>query len=660
MVGMELTRKIEHVAIACAADSKTAEVVVATMRQAGLTVQRCGLGTAPRHEETAAVILVEDAEALDGLAQALRQRSSQPVLVLTSTLQLSSRIVPLLRTLHDLGSASDPPEVTTWRLQQLISRSRRLPLQDSHIDALTGLINRQEFEVEVARASASVGPGTFAGLVFIDFDRFKAINDHLGQRIGDTVLRAIADALREMLIPRDIVARLGGDEFGWLLVRDNEESVVREALNLLGQLARIKVPELASEPAMRLSASAGLTFLRPLTAAATFLTEGEIAGYEAKVRGRKQLVVYQQLADASRRASQDVEVRHFENVARVAAERLIDALTLKSRSLIEAAQREADVCPLTGLYSRRYLNARLAQDFETARSRGRPLTVVMLDLDHFGAINKTRGWPAGDRVLAAFAAAARSGLGVDHWAGRYGGEEFLIVMPGSLLTEGVRTAEKVRAALGSTPIEDMDGRLFHATLSAGVVGMDPDCASVVDLLEEASRVLIRAKEAGRNRVESARPLCEVPVDDADPFDLRRFVKAQSGGTFEVAVDELRRGRKDSHWMWFVFPQLKGLGNSTTALRFGITGIREARAYLAHPVLGPRLHECARALLELDLSCGTAIDIFGGIDAMKLRSSLTLFSIATGPGSDFDRLLAKYCRGERDELTAAMLMLQGAQ
>lgn len=149
------------------------------------------------------------------------------------------------------------------------------------------------------------------------------------------------------------------------------------------------------------------------------------------------------------------------------------------------------------------------------------------------------------------------------------------------------------------------------------------------------------------------------MHEADPFDLRRFVEAQSGGTFEVAIAELRRGRKNSHWMWYVFPQLKGLGNSTTALRFGITGLGEARAYLAHPRLGPRLQECARVLLELDPSCGTAIDIFGGIDAMKLRSCLTLFSMAAGPDSEFERVLAKYCHGERDELTVTMLVLQGA-
>jgi uncharacterized protein (DUF1810 family) len=141
----------------------------------------------------------------------------------------------------------------------------------------------------------------------------------------------------------------------------------------------------------------------------------------------------------------------------------------------------------------------------------------------------------------------------------------------------------------------------------------------------------------------------------DPFDLERFVMAQSGGTHEHAVAELGRGHKRSHWMWFVFPQLRGLGRSATAMRYGITGIDEARAYLAHPVLGPRLQECAVVLDGLTGS--SALDILGPTDAMKLRSSLTLFAEAAGPGSVFERLLGKYFAGERDDRTLGMLQLQ---
>lgn len=140
------------------------------------------------------------------------------------------------------------------------------------------------------------------------------------------------------------------------------------------------------------------------------------------------------------------------------------------------------------------------------------------------------------------------------------------------------------------------------------------------------------------------------------FDLERFVEAQSG-VYEHALAELRGGRKRTHWMWFVFPQLKGLGRSATALRYGITGIDEARVYLAHPVLGPRLLECAAVLEQLDAGL-TASDIFGSPDDVKLRSSLTLFALASEPGSVFERLIGKYFGGEPDDRTVAMLGLQG--
>src|ERR1700746_1073073 len=106
----------------------------------------------------------------------------------------------------------------------------------------------------------------------------------------------------------------------------------------------------------------------------------------------------------------------------------------------------------------------------------------------------------------------------------------------------------------------------------------------------------------------------------DPYDLQRFVAAQdSGGTYARAADELRRGRKTSHWMWFVFPQIAGLGYSPASRTYAITGLAEARAYLAHPVLGVRLTECAAILAGV--SGRTAEQIFGEVDALKLRSSM---------------------------------------
>jgi len=136
-------------------------------------------------------------------------------------------------------------------------------------------------------------------------------------------------------------------------------------------------------------------------------------------------------------------------------------------------------------------------------------------------------------------------------------------------------------------------------------------------------------------------------------DLDRFVAAQDrGGTYERALAELRAGRKASHWMWFVFPQIEGLGRSPTAQAYEISSLQEARAYLGHPVLGSRLRECADALLGLD--CGDPVAVMGPVDALKLRSSMTLFARADPDDDRFPSVLRKFYGGEEDEATLARL------
>ena len=117
------------------------------------------------------------------------------------------------------------------------------------------------------------------------------------------------------------------------------------------------------------------------------------------------------------------------------------------------------------------------------------------------------------------------------------------------------------------------------------------------------------------------------MDESDPFNLRRFVDAQAGGVYEQALVELAAGHKRSHWMWFIFPQHVDLGRSPTAKRFGLSGVAEATAYLAHPLLGARLITCCQAILPHLLTGIRAEDILGPVDAMKLRSSMDIFTVA---------------------------------
>jgi uncharacterized protein (DUF1810 family) len=139
----------------------------------------------------------------------------------------------------------------------------------------------------------------------------------------------------------------------------------------------------------------------------------------------------------------------------------------------------------------------------------------------------------------------------------------------------------------------------------------------------------------------------------DPFRLERFVTAQdAGGTYDRAVAELRRGRKTGHWMWFVFPQIAGLGQSQTSRMFAISSLAEARAYLLHPVLGARLTEAARVIA--DLADRTAEQIFGSIDAQKLHSSMTLFLRAAPAEPVPRRVLDRYFDGIPDAATDELL------
>lgn len=144
--------------------------------------------------------------------------------------------------------------------------------------------------------------------------------------------------------------------------------------------------------------------------------------------------------------------------------------------------------------------------------------------------------------------------------------------------------------------------------------------------------------------------------DGAGFDLERFTRAQAP-VIEAVRDELRAGRKQSHWMWFVFPQLRGLGLSSTAQHYGIASLAEARAYLAHPVLGPRLRECCELMLAIP-EPRSAHDILGSPDDLKFRSCVTLFGLAAPGEPLFARCLDRFYGGQSDARTLGLCGTMG--
>ena len=144
-----------------------------------------------------------------------------------------------------------------------------------------------------------------------------------------------------------------------------------------------------------------------------------------------------------------------------------------------------------------------------------------------------------------------------------------------------------------------------------------------------------------------------PAGASDPHNLNRFVQAQKDD-YEQALGEIRNGRKQSHWIWYIFPQFDGLWFSSMSRRYSIKSIAEAKAYLAHPVLGPRLRECTEAVLGVEGR--SAFEIFGSPDDKKVRSCATLFAFVSPEGSVFERLIGKYYQGERGGKTLRLLEL----
>jgi len=141
------------------------------------------------------------------------------------------------------------------------------------------------------------------------------------------------------------------------------------------------------------------------------------------------------------------------------------------------------------------------------------------------------------------------------------------------------------------------------------------------------------------------------MSDLDPHNLQRFVSAQTGD-YATALQELRCGRKESHWIWYIFPQVAGLGSSSMAQDYAIQSRGEALAYLEHEVLGPRLHDCAEALLQLEER--DIDDVMGFPDNLKLRSSMTLFAVISPPDSVFQAVLDRYFGRQVDQKTLAYL------
>lgn len=369
--------------------------------------------------------------------------------------------------------------------------------REARLDPLTQIPNRRGFEGLLRRAAASTtSPDQILALVYFDLDGFKPVNDRYGHAAGDDVLRKFAERLLTLQRPGTSVARQGGDEFVILLVGESRATLCAEAERMV-QLLGADPYEVGGDK-VRMTVSAGLAYVEPGMQLPTILRNADQAVYEAKRLGSNRLVVFE-----------------------------------------KSAYRKANEDPLTGLYNRRYLDAHLPEEIATVENvlghsalLNPVLTIVLIDIDDFGNINRTYGYPTADLALKRFADVAGGCIRETDWIARYGGDEFCLVMPDADVKIGLSVAERVRAAIADQELRSVKGDKFSITISAGVVQRDPACAGVVDLLQAASDAVFEAKHRGGNCVVAGRcggdDQAEIiaptrqpptpPLDDAEPAD----------------------------------------------------------------------------------------------------------------------------------------------
>jgi diguanylate cyclase (GGDEF)-like protein len=268
-----------------------------------------------------------------------------------------------------------------------------------------------------------------------------------------------------------------------------------EAVEIAGRaLAAVRERPIAG---IEITASAGVAAAAPIE---DLWRQADEALYAAKARGRDRAVSYNDLAREAASTGRDLDLESFESRTRILADKVADVIARRGRRLFEELKEQADIDALTGLYSRRYLDRRLELELESARERALPMAVALLDIDAFGDVNKTHGWPTGDRVLGDIAERIRATVRADDWVARYGGEEICVVMLGTDLDQAQIVLERVRVAIESTPFVTTGDRPLRITASLGAAALDGSAETVASLLERASARLLAAKAAGKNQV----------------------------------------------------------------------------------------------------------------------------------------------------------------
>ncbi|MEX0825110.1 MAG: GGDEF domain-containing protein [Pirellulaceae bacterium] len=416
-----------------------------------------------------------------------------PVLCIASADQVAD-LVGWLQTKDDICLDSAPTSMLAARLGKL-----RMA-QFAMIDPLTGLQRREALFTYLRGWSTASTEERQLAIIIADLDHFKGFSDQHGRETADGCLQRFGNLIRTSYQSAVVSARTGGQEFA-LIVEANE----RQAIEIAESIRR-EVEAGALNDGCEITVSIGLATIGDASSPKELYQIADDALYAAKAQGRNRVVSYGQLRADTLASGEDLELTSLEHKARVLGERVTNFVNQRSRRILKSLKEEAQTDGLTHFYTRRYLDRRLDLQLQTARGGDQPLCVALVDLDHFGIINKQFGWPTGDKILISLSDVIRANLRVTDWVGRYGGEEFCLVLPETSLANARIACERLRQRVESTIFETTSGHPLRITLSIGIVEFGGDDRDARTLVERVSLLTLAAKEGGRNQVRVSLPI----------------------------------------------------------------------------------------------------------------------------------------------------------
>jgi len=391
---------------------------------------------------------------------------------------------------HDLPDPVLFPEEARHRLATLASGYR-----EPATDVLTGLPTRKQALHDLDEEAGLVEADPL-WLALVNVDNYKRIMDNFGHALAEEVLTEVGRLILSLFPGAAVLGRIGGDSN--LIALRGERDSVRASLSLLLEAVR----NAGYADRFLLTLSVGLARHRPGEEIDELIDRADRNLYAAKNRGRDRIVDESDFAEGTSGTEIDFELADFENRVRVFADRLVSGLSGRGKRMVETYRDEADHDGLTGLFNRRYFDRRLVREVQRSRKLHSPLTLVLLDLDDFTAVNRAHGYSSGDEALKAAAQVVLKGIRVVDWAGRCGGEEFCAVFPDTATETAAVIAERIRKALEELEMEGFEGSPFRITGSLGVVTLDDSDPGVPRFLQRASLAVRTSKSGGKNRVTS--------------------------------------------------------------------------------------------------------------------------------------------------------------